>query len=134
MTLTQPSLFGPRARTVDPWTSHAAALTVGQGATAAVLNVYRATFEEIGRGLTDDEMCARVTDDPRRWPTLKSARSRLTNSGWLYDTGLTRLSERGRAQIVWCYRERPTELVRSSLLGTKETEPCEPQHELSSPP
>lgn len=89
----------PEARAADPATSHAAAAAIASSAGAG-LDDLRECFRDAGRrGLTDDELCARL---PRRYaPTVKSARSRLAKLGEVVPTDETRLSARGRSQIVW---------------------------------
>lgn len=75
----QSALFGEvggRARRSDPETSHAAASRVRAGSVRAqVLDALRA----VPAGLTDDEICGRLEVLPRRWPTVKTARSALTH-------------------------------------------------------
>lgn len=96
----QASLFDAargRTRRGDPATArHAAAKIRDTGAPAAIL----AAISDAGpAGLTDDELCAAIPD--RHGPTIKSARSRLTNAGWLVPTGEERLSVCGEPMTAW---------------------------------
>lgn len=86
----------PRARRRDPQTSLDAARSVTAGRVETlILDVHRACRD----GLTDDELVASL---PGLYgPTVRSARSRLSRRGSLVDSGVRRLSGRGRAQIVW---------------------------------
>lgn len=97
----QLALFAaPTARQSDPATAHTAAAAVESGRIGSCLTDLRECFRAAGaRGLTDDELCARL---PRRYPpTVKSARSRLAKLGEVVPTDETRLSARGRSQTVW---------------------------------
>ena len=96
--MNEPTLFDAPAglaRASDPVTSVDAARSITGRAEREVLDLFEATH----RGYTDDELCAAL---PNRFgPTLKSARSRLTNHHLLVDGGSTRPSTRGRDSIVW---------------------------------
>jgi hypothetical protein len=85
----------PRARRMDPDTSHAAAGSVEAWVTED--RILR-TFAIHGQ-LTDDELCEWLP----LWhpPTVKTARSRLSKRGLLVDSGERRPSQRGRDMIVW---------------------------------
>lgn len=90
----------PAARATDPETSHAAAAAVPSGVVeAAVMRVFVRKFSTYGCGMTDDELVAALPE--HHGPTVKSARSRLSKSGRLVNSGCTALSNRGRASIVW---------------------------------
>lgn len=96
----QASLFDvvphPRARAADPQTALDAARSVTPGRTeAAILEL----FATERAAMTDDEIVARLPT--MHGPTVKSARSRLTASRLLVDSGDRRPSMRGRLQIVW---------------------------------
>lgn len=86
----------PRARRGDPVTSLDAARSITAGRTESlIVDAYRSHRG----GLTDDELVALI---PGLYgPTVRSARSRLSGRGDLVDSGVRRLSGRGRAQIVW---------------------------------
>ena len=99
----QLDLFPARSRRSDPLTSRDAAQTVGSTITALVFSTFAGSFN----GFSDDELCAHLTDDARRWPPIKSARSRLAGQGWLHDSGIRRPSTRCRMQIVWEYGTAP---------------------------
>jgi hypothetical protein len=90
-------LTEPRARGNDPGTSHAAAAAVSASAGYTQFLIMGA-FDAHG-DLTDDELCQALQAE--WWPTVKSARSRLTKAGLLVRTGETRKSVRGVDQIVW---------------------------------
>lgn len=84
------------SRSSDPDTSRAAAQWISKGVENAVRGAFR---RGPANGYTDDELCVRLYD--LHAPTVKSARSRLSKRGLLVDSGERRLSDRGRAQIVW---------------------------------
>lgn len=88
----------PRHRVTDPEPSRAAARAVtGRGVERAILDVFARHVD-----LTDDELAACL---PERYPpTIKSARSRLSGSGHLVDTGMVRASNRGHDMTVWSLR------------------------------
>ena len=97
------------ARMTDPDTSVAAAASITPGRTeAAILDGFRrqrAVVARIGgdeadEGYTDDELVAQMAPEHYS-PTVKSARSRLSNAGLLVDSGTRRPSSRGREMIVW---------------------------------
>ena len=93
----------PRARAVDTQTALDAARSITPGRTERqILDAFhREGYRKPRhlRGFTDDELCAWM---PTLYPpTVKSARSRLTNQGLLEDSGERRPSIRGRDQIVW---------------------------------
>lgn len=82
-----------RARRSDPETSRAAARTVrAHSVRAAIVDAMRHAPD----GLTDDELCATLGVDLRRWPTVKTARSALTHGtpAALAWTGTTRHGQR----------------------------------------
>ncbi len=88
----------PRARYSDPATSLRAAQNIaakGNGVPALVLECFAAWGP-----MTDD---TRVQMMPGHLypPTIKSARSRLTKAGLLFDTGTTRKSRRNADMVVW---------------------------------
>lgn len=87
------------ARRTDPVTSVAAAASITPGRMERlILDVFaRRTTRELG--FTDDELAASLC--AHHAPTVKSARSRLTKAGELVDSGLRRLSNRGREMIAW---------------------------------
>lgn len=97
MTARQLTLLAePRSRAKDPATSKAAAATQTGGVEAEIMFVFTLSS---GPGWTDDEVCRAL---PLFYaPTVKSARSRLSNRGLLVDSGERRKSDRGRDQIVW---------------------------------
>jgi hypothetical protein len=84
----------PRHRHTDPETSRAAAASVTVDTETIILYIFQG-----GGNWTDDELAAALPD--RYPPTVKTARSRLTREGRLRDTGMRRLSGRGRQMIVW---------------------------------
>lgn len=88
----------PRARHDDPETSRlAASSVVERRSELESLILITVTCHDFG--MTDDEICAVL---PRRHPpTVKTARTRLSNAGLLVDTGEKRLSNRQRSMIVW---------------------------------
>ena len=82
--MNQPSLpfDAPRARNTDPDTSRAAARRVTHISSAISAQV----LDLLGRhryGLTKDQVCERLGVEPRYWPTVASALSRLKGKGWL---------------------------------------------------
>jgi hypothetical protein len=85
----------PRARAVDPATSHAAAAQVTEPGWTEFRIL--AAYDSYGP-LTDDELCEALPEF--YGPTLKTARSRLTKRGLLEANG-TRPSFRGRDMTVW---------------------------------
>ena len=90
-------LFDPRARATDPATSHEAAGLALRGARVLEhqILVAFATWQE----LTDDELAAQL---PTRHPaSVKTARSRLSNAGYLVATGETRVNARNRRMNIW---------------------------------
>lgn len=101
----QPTLFASDphglTRMTDPATSLAAARSITPGRTEGlILDVFEhAPDVWLRGGLTDDELAALLPQCHA--PTVKSARSRLSNLGVLVDSGQTRPSLRGRASIVW---------------------------------
>jgi predicted ArsR family transcriptional regulator len=88
-----------RARRTDPDTSRHAAAKV-----ASVTDLIYAAFVTYGP-MTDDALCERLELPTRRWPTAKTARSRLHKDGVLVDSGERRLSGAGRPMIVWALAE-----------------------------
>lgn len=84
----------PRARRSDPGTAHAAAATITPGRLETLI---LATVRDLA--LTDDEIAARLSH--HHAPSVKTARSRLSNAGLLADTGQRRRSTRGRLMVVW---------------------------------
>ena len=85
----------PRARRMDPDTSHAAAGSVEAWVTEdRILRTFA-----IHGSLTDDELCEKLP----LWhpPTIKTARSRVAKRGLLVDSGERRPSMRGRDMVVW---------------------------------
>lgn len=82
----------------DPVTSHAAAERISGRTERLIL----AVFAGRDAGLTDDELARALPDEYP--PTVKSARSRLSNRGLLIDSGTTRLSSRGCSMTVWVAR------------------------------
>ncbi len=88
-----------KVRHDSPQTSVDAARSITGRTEAAILAEFRMGRVEGDDGCTDDELCARL---PRIFPpTVKSARSRLSNKGFLVASGTTRPSSRGRDSIVW---------------------------------
>lgn len=87
----------PRHRHTDPTTSAQACRSVTATHTeTAILTAFR----HAPAGLTDDELATLLA--PTHYPpTTKTARSRLSGRGLLVDTGLRRLSLRGRDMVVW---------------------------------
>src|SRR5207237_5446966 len=88
-----------RSRKDDPDTSRLAGESISAFTDRAIIAVYHEDSEKTCRGLTDDELCAELPD--LHAPTVKTARSRLTDRGLLVDIGWRRLSNRGRQMIVW---------------------------------
>lgn len=87
-------------RRTDPVSSIEAAQRIS-GRTERLVMQTSACFPD---GLTDDELAARL---PALYgPTVKSARSRCSRQGLLVDSGVTRPSVRGVAQIVWKLESR----------------------------
>lgn len=81
-------------RETDPETCVAPSPPARQLLERAVVGVF-----SVGRELTDEQL---VTLLPQHHgPSVKSARSRMTNAGFLRDTGKKLLNERGRWVIVW---------------------------------
>lgn len=96
-----PTLFDPpKSRHRDPQTSKAAAGKVWGGWADQIVENYA-----LQGPATDDQLCLRMNVSPRRWPTIKTARSRVThaedpNKRLIVSTGLV---EDG--QTVWCHRD-----------------------------
>ena len=81
--MSQPSLFDqPRARRADPDTSKAAARRVTSISSALSAQVLELLANH-RYGLTKDQVCERLGVEPRYWPTVASALSRLKGKGWL---------------------------------------------------
>lgn len=101
----QPTLWDapphPRVRATDPCTSLDAALSLTPGnAEAQILEVFaKEPHPWFMGGFTDDELAYRLP--LLHPPTVKAARSRLSGSGALRDSGERRPSLRGRQMIVW---------------------------------
>ena len=92
----QSTLFDEPAgavRATDPPTSRDAAAIITGRTEHLILAVIPAG------GATDDELVALLPDVYP--PTLKSARSRLSNKRLLIDSGITRCSTRGCSMTVW---------------------------------
>jgi hypothetical protein len=84
-----------QVRATDPDTSAAAARAITGRTEALILGKFRS----MGCSMTDDELCDAL---PNHYPpTVKSARSRLSNHRLLVDSGERRLSYRGCQQIAW---------------------------------
>ncbi len=97
------------ARHSDPETSQKAAQAISGATEGRILTAFRSQFKaypSLGRdhGLTDDELCEWITPDAREWPTIKTARSRLSRKQLLANSGQVRLSTRGFKQTVWILR------------------------------
>ena len=90
---TPAKIVNARARASDPDTSHQAAASVGKGVEHAILAAFQF------KSFTDDELADYLPTIHDA--TVKTARSRLKNHGFLEDSGERRLSHRGRSQIVW---------------------------------
>ncbi len=81
--MNQESLFPePRARVRDPDTSKRAARRVAPNANAVTGQILD-LLERYRFGLTKDEICRNLGVEPRYWPTVASALSRLKKKGWL---------------------------------------------------
>ena len=97
--MNEPTLFPvephPLARHRDPQTSLDAARSITPGRTEKQI---LEQFRYASSTFTDDELAAMLPGYP---PTIKTARSRLSNAGLLVDSGRRRPSNRGRDQIVW---------------------------------
>lgn len=72
----------PRARHTDPSTSHRAAQRMAPAAPALEAQILDLLSRYRG-GLTKDGVCERLRVDPRRWPSVASALSRLKGEGKL---------------------------------------------------
>lgn len=84
--MSQPTLFDePRAHHDDPATSKAAARRMKEAAPALEAQI----LDVLGRyrQLTKDECGIALAIDPRRWPSISSALTRLKNSGQVEWTG-----------------------------------------------
>ena len=92
-----------KVRHSDPVTSLEAARSITPGRTERLIleAFHREGYRKPRhlRGFTDDELCTWMPT--LHSPTVKSARSRLSNQGLLEDSGERRPSIRGRDQIVW---------------------------------
>lgn len=89
-------MFPRRARKTDPGTSHAARR--GPSVEDEIVAVFKR-----GLWLSDEALCRELPE--RYGPTVRSARSRLSDAGMLVDTGKTAMSARGRPMIVWSHRD-----------------------------
>jgi hypothetical protein len=96
-----PTLFDlPRARRSDPQTSRDAAQRVWNGWPALIIECLA-----MYGPASDDRICIRLNVEPRKWPSVKTARSRVThaedpNKRLIVDAGY---SENG--QTVWRHRD-----------------------------
>jgi hypothetical protein len=95
----------PLARNSDPRTSHEAARRAPNGE-----DVILVVFAEHPHGLTDDELCSHMAEHYP--PTIKSARSRLSKYGCVFDAGKRRVSLRNRSMIVWTMFRPEVEVVK----------------------
>lgn len=87
------------ARYGDPDTSITAAQHITGRTEREILRIFtEGTSRWASFALTDDELCEWVKAYP---PTVKSARSRLSNKRLLVDSGARHKSARGVDQIVW---------------------------------
>jgi len=104
-----PTLFDePRSRHTDPDTSRQAALRVASVAKSLEAQILDALAF---RNLTDDAICLSLNIDARRWPSAKTARSRLKGRGLVVWSG-----DRRNGQQVWCLpQNRPA--ARVELVG-----------------
>lgn len=102
----QPTLEFGAVRATDPPTSKAAARVNRSGVTERILRVFSG-----GEQMHDDALCRRLPLDYP--PTVKSARSRLSNAGVLVAVpDVYGKSDRGYDQQVWeLARARPVERV-----------------------
>ena len=81
----------PRSRRSDPSTSRAAA----QRMKAAAPSLEKQILDALAfRALTDDAICLSLGVDPRRWPSVKTCRSRMKNAGKVVWTGEVRDGQR----------------------------------------
>lgn len=98
-----PSLFDlPRARSNDPQTSKAAAARVWSGWAALVVEALA-----MYGPACDDTICIRLNVDVRSWPSVKTARSRVTHASdparrLIVDTGQVNESN---DQTIWAHRD-----------------------------
>lgn len=81
-------------RETDPETSFAPSPPARQLIERAILGMFA-----MGRELTDEQLATLLPSF--HGPSVKTARSRLTNAGFLRDTGKKLLNDRGRWVIVW---------------------------------
>lgn len=94
-----PGVTGPRARSTDPATSHAAAGSVGdlRESQRAVL----ACFLQHGP-MHDEKLEVRYSQQPRQSESgLRTRRRELVDLGLLRDSGSTSLTVHGRKTVVW---------------------------------
>lgn len=87
----------PLFRHDDPETSRAAARRVSSVAKSLEAQILDALAM---RSLTDDSLCLALNIDPRRWPSCKTARSRLKKKGLVVSTGNIR-----NGQTIWCLKQ-----------------------------
>lgn len=95
-----PGLFDPLARTTDPETSHRAAQRVQRGWANKVIECLA-----MYGPASDDRICIRLNVDVRAWPSVKTARSRVTHhrdpsKRLIVDTG-----EEENGQKIWRHRD-----------------------------
>lgn len=76
----------PRARKTDPSTSHQAAQRMAPATPALEAQILDLLSRYRG-GLTKDGVCERLKVDPRRWPSVASALTRMRNAGKLQWVG-----------------------------------------------
>ena len=111
--MTQPTLFDePKSRHSDPPTSKAAASRVAPMRPSIRKEILEALA--IWGPATDDQLCVRLNIDPRRWPTVKTARSALTHceAGWVVSTGVVK-----NGQTIWRHRDYPSYVEAVEVAG-----------------
>ncbi len=95
------SLFDePRTRRSDPATSRRAANEVWRGWPQLIIDC----LAQYGPA-TDDRICVRLNVDPRRWPSVKSARSRVTLATDPAKRLIVATGEIENGQQVWAHRD-----------------------------
>ncbi len=97
----QPTLFDPpKARRSDPSTSQRAAGKVWAGWPQRILDC----LAEYGPA-SDDRICIRLNADPRIWPTIKTARSRVTHAEDPAKRLIVATDREEQGQTVWAHRD-----------------------------
>lgn len=90
----------PRARRTDPATSHRAAAKVWSGWPELIIECLA-----VWGPASDDRICIRLNVDVRRWPTIKSARSRVTRAKNPAHRFIVATDDKENGQTIWRHKD-----------------------------